>query len=73
MGTAASASAAAAPAAMVRLGLLIYSLAATVLVGTGMTFVLVMGWVALMPLLLAAGAGLVLAIPVGANQPMADG
>ena len=49
---------------MMRLLMVIYSLAATVLVGAGVTFVLVMGWVSLPAILISAAIGAVLALPV---------
>ena len=40
------------------------SLAATVLAGSGVTFVLVMGWVSFSAILISAGIGVLLALPV---------
>ena len=49
---------------MLRLFVVIYSLAATVLAGSGVTFVLVMGWVSFSAILISAGIGVLLALPV---------
>jgi len=49
---------------MIRLALILYSLIATTLAGTGVIAVLTAGYGTLLPILLAAGAGAVLAIPV---------
>ena len=49
---------------MIRLALVLYSLIATTLAGTGVIAVLTAGYTTLVPILLSAGAGAILAIPV---------
>ncbi|WP_343081774.1 hypothetical protein [Ostreiculturibacter nitratireducens] len=49
---------------MTRLFFLIYSLAGTVLAGSGLIAVLVIGWVDLTSILLGAGIGAAAAVPV---------
>lgn len=49
---------------MLRLASILYSLIATTLAGTGVIAVLTMGYTTLTPILVAAGIGAVLALPV---------
>lgn len=49
---------------MVRLAFILYSLIGTTLAGSAMVFALTAGWDTLQPLLIAAGLGAVVALPV---------
>lgn len=49
---------------MLRLASILYSLIATTLAGTGVIAVLTAGYDGLTPILIAAGAGAVLALPI---------
>jgi len=49
---------------MLRLASILYSLIATTLAGTGVIAVLTMGYTTLTPILVAAGIGALLALPV---------
>lgn len=48
---------------MARLFLLLFSVIGTTLAGIAIVFVLSLGWVALMPIIVAAATGVVLAVP----------
>lgn len=49
---------------MSRLMMMLYSVAATALAGTGVILVLTLGWVSLKAILIAALIGAILAVPV---------